>query len=510
MTPAALDYGAGLAAYPAEAVRRIFGLELDPWQAEALRAVFHRVLGAVDEDGNALPNVAVQSGHGVGKSTLDALATLLGVGVAFAQVPCTAPTQHQLVDILWAQIAYWLNVARDRAPEFAEALELSKTRLVNRHYPAAFAVQVVGRSPEALAGFHFERLIYVVDEASGVPDESMAVVNGALTTAGAACLMTGNPTRPTGFFVDAFGRNAHLWRGFRVSSEDCPRVAREWLHDMEVTWGRGSDIYRVRVLGLPPQSEAAAFIQMPDVEAAVARRGQVAPEGRLELGVDVARYGHDRTAIYGRRGGAPVYVAARHGLATPETTAWVADVVREHAIPGRERPIIRVDDNGVGGGVTDQLRLMVAERVLEAEVIAANFGGTGDTWYANAAGVWWGRIRQMMRDGTLALPDDPELRTQLTTRTFAVNAGGKVVLEPKDHMAERGVPSPDLADALVLAYAAGTGQDFLDYLAALRDEVVPEGAEPLAIGAVPLGPAPAGGRPIRQDAMGRPFRGEPS
>lgn len=52
--------------------------------------------------------VSIRSGHGTGKSTFMAWAVLWFLACYFpAKVPATAPTSHQLEDVLWAEIAKW-------------------------------------------------------------------------------------------------------------------------------------------------------------------------------------------------------------------------------------------------------------------------------------------------------------------------------------------------------------------------------------------------------------------
>lgn len=447
------DVWAEYMARPSVFVRDAFGLELDPWQAEAVDAL------------PAERRVAVRSGHGVGKTTSESCVVIWGLVVFGALVPCTAPTSAQLRSLLWAEIARLLQ----RNQLIAGELEITDKKVELRRDPTVFAVSRVAKTPEGLAGFHAPRLIYVVEEAAGIAEQSMAVVDGALTTEDARCFMAGNPTKPSGYFVDAFGRNADRWHGITVNCEDSPRVARAWIEEMAETWGRESDVYRVRVRGLPPQGEAKGFISPALVDAATSRWDEVPADGPLILGVDPARYGEDKTAIAVRRGWRVLEVRGRHGLSNPEGAAWVAEVAGELAAGG-ETPTIRVDDGGVGGGVTDLLNLMVKEGTLEATVQPFNFGGQGDRFYATNAGVWWGTLRQLMQDGQVGLPRDEELRQQLTTRTFAVNTKGKIVLEPKDHMTGRGVPSPDKADAVSLLFVPGPGEGLLDWYRQQREE----------------------------------------
>jgi hypothetical protein len=80
-----------------------------------------------------------------------------------------------------------------------------------------------------------DNLMFVIDEASGVPDIVFQVGEGSLSTPGAKVLMTGNPTRVTGYFWDAFNPRPgqrQRWKTMTVSSYDSTRVSREWLEDM--------------------------------------------------------------------------------------------------------------------------------------------------------------------------------------------------------------------------------------------------------------------------------------
>lgn len=426
-------------------IRDAFGADPDPWQVEMLTALAHGEC------------VAVRSGHGVGKTCGLAWCVLWGLLVMGAVIPSTAPTQDSLEIHLWPEIKRWLK----RAPELDAELEITSRKVSLRRDPTFFARARVARTPEGLAGFHAKQILYVIDEASGVPEDLMQVVEGALTTEGAIAVLAGNPTKPTGYFVDAFGKNSDRWHGITVNAEESPRVTKSSLLNWETTWGRDSDVYRVRVLGLPPMGEEKGFIPHGMVAGAQLRYDTTAPDGPLVLGVDVARYGADRSAIVAKRGYKVIDVRTRHGLSNPEVTSWAAQTAQDLADPG-ETPTIRVDDGGVGGGVTDLLNLMLQEKTLDANVEGLNFGGKGDRYYGTNAGVWWGFLRRLMQEQLLALPPDDELRQQLTTRMFATNLAGKIVLEQKEHMRDRGVPSPDKADALALAFAGESLENWDD------------------------------------------------
>lgn len=159
-------------------VRDIFKASPDPWQLEALKAL---------DDGK---NIAVKSGHGVGKTAFLAWVVLHTLSCfSYPKVPCTAPTNHQLSDLLWAEIGLWLNKSC-----LKELFIYTATKISSVAYPEWFAVARACSVSENLAGFHANKLIYIIDEASGVPDNIFEVIEGALTTENSQLIMTGNPT----------------------------------------------------------------------------------------------------------------------------------------------------------------------------------------------------------------------------------------------------------------------------------------------------------------------------
>ena len=123
---------------------------------------------------------SVRSGHGIGKSAVEAWTVIWFMSTRpFPKIPCTAPTQHQLFDILWAEISKWLrnNKALERE------LMWTKEKVYMKQYPEEwFAVARTASKPDALQGFHADDILYIIDEASGVDDKVFEPVLGALST----------------------------------------------------------------------------------------------------------------------------------------------------------------------------------------------------------------------------------------------------------------------------------------------------------------------------------------
>lgn len=421
-------------------VRQILNAEPDPWQAETLQALADH------------SRVAVRSGHGVGKTTLEAWALLWFLFTRpFPKIPCTAPTRQQLYDILWAEAAKWLERASALKPYF----EWQKTRIVQRQHPERwFAVARTANKPENLAGFHEEHLLFIVDEASGVPDFVFETIEGALTTSDAKLLICGNPTKNSGEFYNAFHKNRSLYWTKKVACSDSPRVSPDYRERLVKKYGENSDIVRVRADGEFPKAEPDTFIPLELVEAATMR--EVEPDGQLEIGVDVARFGDDETVLAARVGMKHVRLDAYSRQDTMETTGMVIALAKELMQSYRKhRCVVKVDDDGVGGAVTDRLREVVREEKLPIEVIDCHNGGAPEDkdHYENWGTESWAHLRDLLQNGEIELINDEDLIGQLSVRKYRITSKGRITLEGKDEMKKRGLRSPDRADAVVLAFA---------------------------------------------------------
>lgn len=133
------------------------------------------------------PMTSVRSGHGIGKSAVEAWAVIWFICTRpYPKIPCTAPTQHQLYDILWAEISKWLR----SNPALQREITWTQERVyMNGAKEEWFAVARTANTPDALQGFHSESMLFIIDEASGVDDEVFEPVLGALSTEGARLLM---------------------------------------------------------------------------------------------------------------------------------------------------------------------------------------------------------------------------------------------------------------------------------------------------------------------------------
>ena len=135
---------------PVEFVKDIIRVTPDNIQGEILESVSENQL------------TSVRSGHGIGKSALQSwLIYWFMCTRPFPKIPCTAPTKHQLHDILWAEVAKW------RTPAIQSEIEWTQEKLYMKSNPENwFAVPRTATQPDALQGFHADHLLYIIDEAS--------------------------------------------------------------------------------------------------------------------------------------------------------------------------------------------------------------------------------------------------------------------------------------------------------------------------------------------------------
>lgn len=415
-------------------VRKAIGVEPTGQQA--------MVLNAISKPG---AKVSVRSGHGTGKSTSAAWEILRTV-LLFpnCKVPCTAPTGHQLEDVLWSEISKWHQKMH---PWFRDQVIVdSSTVYAKDNRQTQFAVARTARkeNPEALQGFHADNLLFVIDEASGIPDPIFEVAQGALSTDNVRVLMLSNPTQTTGYFFQSHHRNKHRWECLKLSCADSPLVSADYIRDMREDYGEDSDVYRVRVLGDFPVSAIAQLITRQQAEGAQEVKLNENSYGFAPkiLGVDVAWEGDDRSCVFLRQGLASWKLGEWHNIDNMTLGGLIAQWEDEHKTDAT------FIDVGWGTGVIDYLRS------IGRDPVPVNFGGKSiSEEYDDKRTEIWCEMKKWLESGG-HLPRCQDLVEDLVGPDYFFTGKGKKKLESKKAMKKRGLSSPDLADALALTFAA--------------------------------------------------------
>lgn len=451
------------------------------------------MIEAVAEPG---AKVTVRSGHGVGKSG--------GVGgIVFwmlecfdkPRIPITAGTSSQLRDVLFAELSKWrtisdeLSKVRGLPPELflGNIFRINQDRVYAKSQPnECFAVGRTARpeSPDALQGFHASNLrisddgysveedgdggelLFIVEEASGVDDKIFEVAEGALSSPKSRLLMVGNPTLSTGYFARSHKEDRSHYTALHFRSGDSPLVDKDYRAKLVRKFGEGSNVVRVRADGEFPLQDNDVLISLELTEASINRAPYNDYHLPKILGVDVARFGDDRTTFVLRQGRNVLEVAMKE---KQDTMATAGDVIRFIREWGAQ--IVNIDVCGLGAGVVDRVNevvkqlemkgvficgVNVAEKADERTVFdcvdAPPFRLRDSLWLS--AAVWF-------RDEEPSLSNAPrdyieDLVGELSSVKYKIDSSGRLVVESKDEQKKRGLRSSDFADGLNLTFAPNT------------------------------------------------------
>jgi hypothetical protein len=415
----------------------------DVWQAEQLVRIAQKIikdpLGTIRE--------ATASGHGIGKSALVAWIILWAMSTRpHLNGVVTANTLNQLNTKTWRELALWHKRAIN-----AHWFKWTATRFHQVAHPETWFVAAVPNTEsnsEAFAGLHGQHVLIIYDEASGIPDPIWQVSEGAMTDPRAMWFVYGNPTKNTGKFRDCFANDTR-WVTRQIDSRTAKMTNKQEIAEQLAEYGDDSDFARVRVKGQFPRAGSLQFIASDIVDRAMVFEAPYESffQMPIVIGVDVARYGDDKSIICMRQGRKILELKKYRELSTMQLAAEVASCIREF------RPIITfVDGVGVGAGVVDRLRM------LGHEIIEVNGGQKpfDDETYFNKRAEMWDRMKIWLRTSA-DIPNDADLRNSLIGIEYGYNEKEQMRLERKQDMKKRGLESPDEGDAIAMTFAEPLG-----------------------------------------------------
>lgn len=400
---------------------------------------------------------AVKSCHNAGKSHLAGKIAAWWIDVhppGEAFIVSTAPSYPQVHAILWEEIRKAAKTP-GREPLMGRVLQSDEWKLDDGTL-VGWGRKPADTDQHGFQGIHRRYVLVILDECCGIPEQLWTAVEAITTNADCRILAIGNPDDPNTEFGKVC-KPGSGWNTIKVSAFDTPNFTDEpfpdelrplmldphWVEDKKRRWGETSPRYVSKVLGEFPEVGDDTLISPRWIEAAQQRT--LEPGSHTVLGVDVARFGSDRTVFSLVRGPVMRIIGDYSKQRTTETTGRVIDAKRERMVDE-----IHVDGVGVGSGVVDEL-LELGHDVVDMQSGAA---AVDREHFANARAEWWWALRQRFEDGDADIdPADDELAAQLGAMKFKYTARGQVLIESKDDMRKRGLPSPDRGDALMLGVA---------------------------------------------------------
>ncbi len=458
-------------------------------QAEMLDALVHE------------RRVSVVGANGSGKDWVAGRAMLWWLETRpEAKALTVGPTQRQVDEIVWQEMREAYAAAAD---VLSGRMFRSAYRIDERRFALGFSTD----NHLNIQGFHSEQLLVVVTEAHAMPQLHMDAIKRLQPD---RLLLVGNALSRDGEFYASHHAKRNLYHRIAISAFDTPNftgedggrrgmITPEYVDEYALDYGLDHPLYAASVLAQFPDSLEDSLIGREAVESAMARgetdvageecpvvpaeagtsqppvplachseRSEAEPRNLsgeapaadersprdvsaplnmtnepVYIGVDVARFGFDRSALCVRQG---ERVLLMRSFERMDTMRLVFEVQR--AAQEWRAEAIFVDEGGVGGGVVDRLR------ELGAPVYGVHFGGSAQRprrFFNRRSEIFW-ELRRLLNDALITLPRDEELAGQLLGLRYDVSSSGQVRLEGKPQMRKRGMPSPDKADALALAF----------------------------------------------------------
>lgn len=439
---------------PESFVREQFGVDPDPWQRDVLAAFADPLK----------PRISMQACAGPGKT-----AVLTWCGWNFlscyaekGEHPKGAAVSIDATNLdtnLWPEFAKW----QERSAFLTAAFQWTKTRIYAKDHPETWFLGArtfpktanADQQGKTLAGLHSRFPLFLIDESGAMPTTILRAAEQALSTCAVGKIVqAGNTLSRDGMLYAAATTLAHQWYIVRITADPddpqrTPRVSLEWARQQIETYGRDNPWVQAYILGQFPQSSLNTLLSDEDVQAAMRRS---LPEAayrwaQTRLGVDVARYGDDRTVIFPRQGKRAFQPSImRHARDSAVATDIATTILRKKA---ELKAAVTIMDatGGWAAGTADVLR---ATDPRSRPVNIQFHAPSADTRYKNRRADMWFTMAEWVKAGGW-LPNIGELVAELSAPTYTF-VGGKFQMEPKEQVKQRIGRSPDLADALALTF----------------------------------------------------------
>jgi hypothetical protein len=360
-------------------------------------------------------------------------------------------------------------------------------------------------------GFHGDHILVIFDEATGVNPKRWIQAEGMMTSAHVKWVAIANPTSKNSEFYNCFRSPA--WHKVYISCFDSPNLTVNGVHDLQalraevdlvrsmpeeeaqrrlrsyrvvqprlltltwvvamaIKWGIEHPLFQSKVMGQFPDEDDNVLMPLGAVERAQAREYEPRLGDKLAVGVDVARFGSDRSVITILHGTKlirkKVLVKKDTGDVAGHTIAEIRSIMIQYPEMRPDQVAIAIDGTGVGAGVVDQLRQAQREGSLGwgVQIHEVNFGEgfkyikndreriECERLYVNRKAKLMVQLSQDLKEN-LSLSEDGVYLEELPTIIYRFDSKARYVIESKEDYKKRtGRPSPDETDSLALANEA--------------------------------------------------------
>lgn len=415
----------------------------------------------------------VRSGHGSGKSrSLAVIALWHLLCYPKSNTTITAPKIEQVRKVAWKEMADVLDLIRQKGgqPWVADYVEFKDQLIFIKGFKKTWFIDAKTAprgSPENLAGMHRDWYLLIADEASGIPDENFSVLTGALTDARNRMLMLSQPTRPAGFFYDSHNKlakhNGGVWTSLRFDSRLSPLVSSAFILEKQAEYTE--EEYTIKVLGEFPEVLDGFLLGRKDAEACIGRQVLKAGEPfgiMLSCDVGAGEYRDKSVAVVAHVSGygdfgeqarrvqivdIPIHSNTRNIQDFSGSLFQLASEL--------ENVTTLIDAGGMGIAVCQALESQGLGEVKRVKWGAPCFKKRNKERFFNLRAQSMVHAARAAKEGRLGIADGPwrrELLDQMSRLPYHFDERARYVIERKDEMRKKGLPSPDLFDAICFLF----------------------------------------------------------
>jgi len=425
---------------------------------------------------------AVKSCHGAGKSAWAAVLVCWFVKTRLDEangdptdlfVITTAPSYSQVHLVLWEEIRKLHQ--RGNLPGYITGSDSWKIEHNGQVTEVAVGRKPADTDANSFQGKHAYNLFIVLDEANGIPETlftgAVSMLTGDMNRQ--KMLAIGNPDDPNSLFGQEDKKDKkreieeeqQFWNWVQIKAWDTPNFTEEkeitpkrvlesvlqtdWVRRAEQQWAKDDARWISKIEAEFPDISEDAFFPVSLIEQAQANA--VDPGWKVEqkiMGVDVSRYGSDRTVVSINDNGKISIIESWTKKSTLFTTNRVHQLALEHQVFE-----VRIDEGNVGGAIIDNLRVMMGYNYRVVVMNSSNKSPNPKRWL-NARAFWYDQLKEGMMLNRLQLPKNEDLEKELSVMKYKMTKMGALQMEDKDEMKKRlKGRSPDFADSVAFVSA---------------------------------------------------------
>lgn len=484
--------GSGYPEEPEEFYKKVFGMELAPFQVSMLDTILNNKY------------TAVTTCTSIGKTmTLSRFVLYWLHTHPNSIVITTGPSGRQVRYVMWGNVRTAAEEAR---------MDLLGEAMVDRYEIGpmwyGYGFKASKENIAGMQGFHADNFLVIVDEATGVPNDIVDVMRNTMVHPGARFVMLSNPVSTAGRLYEAFHGDADAWATIQLGFQDTPNFPyappeflekvnaylkgnasfpldeaktinwndypfpKKWegminwpfVLDQIYLFGEDSAFVQSRIWGRFV-SEEDVLIPLALIDRAKSwDREEVVATSPYEAGLDVGRFGADKSVLVVRKGPRVVGIYDWKHKTTTETARRALNTLADYH---PETQKIKIDEIGVGGGVVDYMKEQARSGSSNLRVVGVNVSekSSNKERWRNQRQEGFNHLAGLFRRGHIAIGPDEQLAwgefgfswpveadVELSDLRYSFDDHTEPVVESKDKFRERRGRSPDYADALMLAF----------------------------------------------------------